>query len=235
MAADTRIRKFTTAQIVYHWLYSGSWLVLCLTGMTFMWRADPHGTVHGLGVLTQGSVGQSLRFTHRIAALFFMSAPLVWLIMEPSKAWGEVVELLSIRKLEWKWLAIAPLYYTLGKPALPPQGKYNAGQKLNEWIVLLTYLGFAVTGVVMWLFRGSVPPESFRLMLLLHNLLFWVGLGMATLHIYLTLLHPFTRQALSAVTNGYVSLRYARSEHPLWVQEQLESGQADVLDAPAHD
>lgn len=235
MAREARIRKFTTAQIVYHWLYAGSWLVLALTGMAFLWRPDPHSTVLGLGASLQGSVGQVLRTVHRVAALFFMTAPLVWMALEPRTFLGEVVELLTLRKMDWQWLAIAPRHYFTGKPPLPPQGKYNAGQKLNEWIVFLTYFGFAITGLVMWFGRGGVGVETFRWMLLLHDLFFWVGVGMATLHIYLTLIHPFTSQAISIVVSGYVNLRYARAEHPLWVAEQMESGKAEILDAPAHD
>lgn len=235
MSAEPRIRKFTSAQIVYHWLYAGSWLVLALTGATFMFRADPHGTVTGLGVYFQGEVGQTLRSVHRVAALFFMTAPIVWMLMEPRGFMGEVIELLTIRKMDWKWLAVAPLHYTVGKPPLPPQGKYNTGQKLNEWIVFLTYFGFTISGLIMWFGRGSVGTETFRWMLMLHSLFFWVGLLMASLHMYLTLLHPFTSQALSVVVNGFVSLKYARAEHPLWVAQQMESGKAEVRDAPAHD
>lgn len=235
MAAEPRIRKFTRAQIIYHWLYAGSWLVLALTGASFMWRPDPHGVVTGLGVYLQGDVGQILRTVHRVAALFFITAPIVWMLMEPRGFMGEVIELLTIRRLDWKWLAVAPLHYTVGRPPLPPQGKYNTGQKLNEWIVFTGYFGFLISGLIMWFGRGAVSVEAFRWMLLLHSFLFWVGVLMASLHMYLTLVHPFTRQALSIVGNGFVSLRYARAEHPLWVAEQMESGKAQVIDAPAHD
>lgn len=233
--AEAKLRKFTGAEIVFHWLYGGSWLVLCLTGMAFLWRGNPHGTVTGLGVYLQGSVGQSLRSVHRVAALLFMSAPLVWMLMAPGTFLGEVVKLLTFRKGDGKWLAISPVYYTMGKPPLPPQGKYNAGHKVNGWIVFLTYFGFAGSGLVMWFARGQVSAETFRLMLLLHDLFFWVGLGMATLHMYLTLVHPFTRQSLSAMVNGFISLRYARAEHALWVAEQVEHGKAKAAEVPSHD
>ncbi|MFO7173537.1 MAG: cytochrome b/b6 domain-containing protein [Bacillota bacterium] len=232
-ARKQQIRKFTRPQILFHWVYASAWLVLVLTGMTFLWRPDPHSPAVGLGAFLQGSVGQWLRLVHRVAAVALMAAPFLWLALEPRRVLAELRELMVIRGNDIKYLLVAPLHYTFGRPPLPPQGKYNGGHKLNFWIVVLTFLGFVVSGITMWFFRGVVPAETFRLMLLIHNFCFWLGLGMGILHIYLTVFHPFTRQALSAMISGFVDLKYATAEHAEWVEQQLRSGQAEVREVPA--
>lgn len=236
MSADksVKIRKFTRPQILFHWLYGGAWIVLVLTGAIFLWRPDPHATAGGLGPLLQGSVGQWARLIHRVAAMVLMAAPFIWLAGDRQSLFADLKELLAWTRDDLKYLALAPLHYTFGKPALPPQGKYNGGHKANFWVVLLTFIGFVVSGLWMWFGREGiqVTKEAFRLMLLIHNLCFWAGLLMGILHMYLTLIHPFTRQALESMVSGYVNLGYARAEHRVWVEKQLQNGEADLVEEP---
>lgn len=226
------IRKFTGKQIFVHWLFAVCWLVLVLTGALFLWRPDPHGAVTGLGVYLQGSVGQVLRTVHRVAAVGFMLAPVLYLVLEPRLFFRDLRDLVTITRDDLRFFVTGPVFYTTGKGHVPPQGRYNGGHKLNYWIVILTWAGFVVSGLTMWLLRGVVSAETFRLMLLIHSVSFFVGLAMGLLHIYLSLIHPFTRQALSAMTTGYVRLSYARLEHGRWVDEELRRGTADVREAP---
>lgn len=232
MAREVWIRKFTGKQIFVHWLFAISWLVLALTGALFLWRPDPQGTVTGLGVYLQGSVGQTLRTVHRVAAIGLMLAPLLYIVLEPRRFFRDLKELVAITRNDLRFFVTGPVFYTTGKGHVPPQGRYNGGHKLNYWIVILTWVGFVVSGIVMWLLRGAVSVGTFRLMLLVHSLSFFVAIPMVLLHLYLTLLHPFTRQALSTVLSGYVKLSYARMEHRQWVEEELARGTAELREAP---
>lgn len=232
MAREAWIRKFTGRQIFVHWLFGICWLVLALTGALFLWRPDPQGTVTGLGVYLQGSVGQTLRTVHRVAAVGLILAPLLYIVLEPGRFFRDLKELVTITRNDLRFFVTGPVFYTTGKGHVPPQGRYNGGHKLNYWIVILTWIGFVVSGIVMWLLRGVVGAETFRLMLLIHSLSFFVAVPMVLLHLYLTLLHPFTRQALSSVISGYVKLSYARMEHRQWVEEELARGTAELREAP---
>lgn len=230
--SSVKIRKFNTIQILFHWFYGGAWILLVLTGVIFLWRPDPAAGPVGLGPMLMGSVGQWARFMHRVAAVIFMVAPLIWLFSEPKRALGELKELLRMGPDDWKYLVRAPLHYTTGKPELPPQGKYNGGHKMNFWIVLVTFVTFTLSGLVMWFMRGAVSAEVFNWMLLLHSISFWVGLAMGLAHIYLTLIHPFTRQAFGSMVDGYVPMGYAKAEHILWVEDQIKSGKAELREEP---
>lgn len=226
------IRKFSRAQILFHWVYGVSWILLVLTGIIFIWRPDPTAPATGLGPMLQGAVGQSARFLHRVGAIGLMAAPLIWLLGDVKSLWPDLKELLVWTKADFKYMAVAPIHYTTGKGTLPPQGKYNGGHKLNFYVVILTFIAFVISGVTMWFFRGTVSDETFKLMLGLHSLAFWGGLAMGVVHIYLTLIHPFTSQAFSSMVNGYVSLRYAKAEHQEWVEKELASGKADLVEKP---
>lgn len=224
-----KIRKFSRPQMIFHWVYGISWILLVLTGIIFLWRADPKSAATGLGPMLQGSVGQGARWLHRVAAIGLMVSPFIWLL-DGKTLWPDLKELLSFGKNELKYMMVAPLHYTIGKPALPPQGKYNGGHKLNFYVVILTFIGFVISGMVMWFMRGTVTDDTFHLMQIIHSVSFWLGLVMGILHIYLTMVHPFTSKALGAMLDGYMDLGYAKAEHKLWVDREIMSGKADIID-----
>lgn len=232
MAAYTgkKIKKFNGTQRLFHWMYGVSWILLVLTGAIFLWRADPKTAASGLGPMLQGAVGQSARFIHRVSALVLMASPLIWLLGTPKTALADLKELFYFRADDMKYMLVAPLHYTVGKPALPPQGKYNGGHKVNFYIVVLTFVGFVISGLVMWFGRGSVTDDTFHTMQILHSLSFWGGLAMGLVHIYLTMIHPFTKASLSAMVNGWVGLDYAVAEHGLWVEKAMKDGTAEIIE-----
>ena len=209
-------------------MYGISWILLVLTGLIFLWRADPAAPATGLGPMLQGAVGAGARWLHRIAAIGLMLSPLIRLAGDWKSVLPDLKELFTFGKSDLKYMMIAPLHYTLGKPALPPQGKFNGGHKVNFYVVVLTFIGFVISGLVMWFGRGAVGDETFILMQIIHSVCFWIGLAMGLLHIYLTMVHPFTSKSLSAILNGYMDMGYAKAEHRIWVDKEIASGKADV-------
>ncbi|MFZ5816960.1 MAG: formate dehydrogenase subunit gamma [Bacillota bacterium] len=225
-----KIKKFNRIQMLFHWVYGISWILLVLTGLVFVWRGDPTSGAVGLGPMLQGTVGQYARLIHRIGAVVLMASPLIWLLGSPKGAMDDLKELLHFRRDDLRYMLIAPLHYTTGKPALPPQGKYNGGHKVNFYVVVLTFIAFVVSGLVMWFGRGAVSDESFKLMQIIHSVAFWGGLAMGLLHIYLTAIHPFTSRSLESMVRGWVDLGYASAEHSLWVEESIKNGTAEIVD-----
>lgn len=233
MAAKTKtakIRKFSRSQILFHWVFGISWLLLALTGSIFLWRPNPQAVAWGLGPLLQGSTGQIARTIHRIAAIGLAGAPLIWLLGDVKSLVRDLPELFAFGWNDLKYMLIAPLYYTVGRPHLPPQGKYNGGHKTNFYVVILTWVVFLSTGATMWFGRGSVSPETFKTMQMLHSMAFWGGISMVALHVYLTAIHPFTSRSLSSMLQGFMDLKYAKAEHGLWVDQQIASGKADIIE-----
>jgi formate dehydrogenase subunit gamma len=95
-------------------------------------------------------------------------------------------------------------------------GKYNAGQKLFFWSVILGSLAFMLSGVVMWF------PTSFHWSLRMlaywaHDITF-IGFVVGVIyHVYMsTTAMPGT---LRAMTRGTVTRAWARWHHPRWYRE----------------
>ena len=99
-----------------------------------------------------------------------------------------------------------------------PQGKLNAGQKLNAIVTAAFALLFALTGFFLWY---GERDTRFRLpsALLVHDWLMYASLILFVGHLYLSLIYPKTRHALSGITRGWVDEEWALEHHRKWVEE----------------
>jgi formate dehydrogenase subunit gamma len=103
-----------------------------------------------------------------------------------------------------------------------PQGRFNAGQKLNAALTAAFALLFAVSGILLWYGERN---NSFRLgsTILLHDGLMYLSLGLLVGHLYLALIYPSTKHALRGITAGSVRRDWAREHHSKWVEEEARS------------
>ncbi len=96
-----------------------------------------------------------------------------------------------------------------------PQGRFNAGQKLNAALTAAFTLLFFVSGMLLWL---GERDTRFRLesTVILHDGLMYAALVLLAGHLYLALFHPATRHALRGITLGTVREDWARRHHAKW-------------------
>ncbi|MGZ4386732.1 MAG: cytochrome b/b6 domain-containing protein, partial [Gaiellaceae bacterium] len=102
-----------------------------------------------------------------------------------------------------------------------PQGRFNAGQKLNAAVTAAFAVLFAVSGFLLWLGERDTRFR-FANTILLHDGLMWVALVLVAGHLYLSLLYPMTRHALRGITLGSVRRDWARQHHEKWVAAEEE-------------
>ncbi|HEX4519821.1 MAG TPA: cytochrome b/b6 domain-containing protein [Gaiellaceae bacterium] len=107
-------------------------------------------------------------------------------------------------------------FLTGRKPA--PQGRFNAGQKLNTVLNAAFVVLFLVTGLLLW-FGERNTELRFASTVVLHDGLMYVSLALLVGHLYLAVLHPSTRHALRGITVGTVSEDWASHHHAKWKPE----------------
>ena len=105
-----------------------------------------------------------------------------------------------------------------------PQGRLNAGQKVNAILTAAFAVLFAVSGFLLWYGERDTRfrlPGTFYL----HDSLMFLSLGLLVGHLYLALIYPATRHALRGMTVGTVREDWARTHHAKWVEELAASDQ----------
>ena len=107
--------------------------------------------------------------------------------------------------------------------AMPPVGKYNAGQKGVFWGVCICLIVLLVTGVLFWQawFADSVPIPLQRLAVVLHALAAFIISLLVVIHIYAAL---WVKGTVRAMTQGTVSAGWAKQNHYLWYKKVTGEG-----------
>lgn len=194
---------------ILHWIHSGAFLLLFLTGLVLF--------IPALGFLAEDSW---TRLIHRIGAAIFVIIPIIYLIINP-KAVGRGFKLaFSVGNNFGGWLKALPRYYFLGDESqMPAQDALNTGEKLWWLTVIIFGIIFVITGIIMWFFKTSAPPALLLWMTFIHDVAF-IAIGcFFFIHLFLAIFHPLMTEAWSAMANGKISTEYAKAHHGKWYAE----------------
>jgi formate dehydrogenase subunit gamma len=203
MATD-RLRRFSRTERAAHWLLAvtffvmlGSGLCLYLPGLASVvdrptakaWHLDS-AVVLGVGLV--------------LLTLFGDRRSLGRTVREADRFDGDDVA----------WLKGGPRRLVVRSDE-PPQGRLNAGQKLNTAISLGLMVVLALTGVLLWEGERNTAYR-FAGTVLVHDIATLLIVALVCGHLYLALLHPATRHALRGITTGDVDRSWAERHHAKW-------------------
>ena len=208
-----QVEKYRLAIRILHWIHSGAFVLLFLTGLVLF--------IPALGFLAEDSW---TRVIHRIGAAIFIIAPIVYIILDPKAAGRGLKQALTWGSGDLGWLLAAPRYYFLGdEKSMPPQGSMNTGQKMWWFMVLVFGVIFVITGIIMWFAKATAPSAVLQWMVFIHDVAFIVTGAMFFLHIYLAVFHPLMNEAWGSMIHGKISADYAKAHHGKWYEEITKS------------
>ncbi|HEX6993251.1 MAG TPA: formate dehydrogenase subunit gamma [Gammaproteobacteria bacterium] len=103
---------------------------------------------------------------------------------------------------------------------LPEIGRYNAGQKLLFFVLVVALAGLLVSGIVIWrrYFAGLFPLGAVRFASLAHAFLAWVLIVAIIVHVYAGI---WVKGSMRAMLRGHVSAGWAYKHHRAWFRERL--------------
>ena len=101
----------------------------------------------------------------------------------------------------------------------PPASRFNGGQKMIYWIVVIGGSAVAVTGyILMFPFYGTTVA-GMQLAQVVHGVVAVLFVAAMLAHIYIGTIGM--EGAFEAMGNGEVDLNWAREHHSLWVEEEM--------------
>jgi formate dehydrogenase subunit gamma len=198
------VRRFSGAEQALHWLLAVSFLTMLVTGLILY-----------LPSLAEVAANRRLWKTiHLGAALAFWFG--TFLIVSSStgalrRTVGQIDQFDDDdrRWLKWQVRQIGPK---------PPQGRFNAGQKLNTAVIAGLMVVFTISGTLMYLqevdasFRGTSA-------ILVHDIAMYIAIPLVIGHLYMAMLNPSTRHSLRGMVLGTVRRDWAREHHAKWERE----------------
>ena len=225
--SDDRIMRFGTIDRFAHWLMAGSFVVLGITGLNLLYGR--YVLLPVIGKDAFAAITTFGKYAHNYLAFAFMLGLGLSFIL-----W---VRHNIPNKLDLKWLAMGGGIFAKG--VHPPARKFNAGQKIIFWAVMIGGLSVSMSGIaLMFPFQTSMFAETFALLnsvgfslptdftamqeqqmnQLWHGV---VSLGLMTMivaHIYIGSVGM--EGALDAMNSGMVDRNWAKEHHNLWVEEE---------------
>lgn len=200
------VERFTGAERVLHWGFAVAFILLLLSGLGLYL---PPGSNP---VLAHRDL---VRAVHLDSAIAMIAVPVLVAAARPGtlrRFWHDV-EWFDRDDARWLLTVLLPARIREGPP--PPQGRFNAGQKLNSVLVSAATVGFVITGAVMW--QGAhVSTSLSEACDSWHLLLTAVMVPLVAGHLALALLVPSTAPALRGIVTGRVRLDFAMRRHAKW-------------------
>ncbi|MGS1036147.1 formate dehydrogenase subunit gamma [Burkholderia glumae] len=206
------IVRYSANERSNHWITAISFVLLALSGLALF-----HPSMFWLTALFGG--GQWTRILHPFVGVVMFVSFAIMVV----RYWHH--NLLDADDRRW----LAQIGDVLGnrEENLPPVGRYNAGQKLLFFtLVICLLLLLLLSGIVIWrrYFSLYFPIEAIRLAAVVHAAAAFVLIAGIIVHIYAAL---WVKGSIGAMVRGTVSFGWARKHHPKWFRQAVkQSGRA---------
>jgi formate dehydrogenase subunit gamma len=195
------VLRYTFQERVMHWVTALAYTYCLGTGLAFY---TPY--LFWIAVVLGG--GPTSRFWHPIVGLGFVAAA-IWMhfVWRGDMLWTET---------DKRFLSRVEDYAENRDHQLPPQEKYNGGQKLYYWLMYYGAFLLLLSGIFLW-FPEYIPFSLAwvrHTMILIHEIAALLTIGGFITHVYMSVF--LVPGSMTAMTGGYVSRAWARTHHRLW-------------------
>ena len=246
--AGRTVMRFQAVERFGHWLMAGSFVVLAITGLLVLFGRMAIIPLLGLEAFSTLAAGS--KWVHNNISWAFMLGLVMVFVM-----W--VLHNIPNRT-DLKWLAVGGGIFSKG--VHPPAKKFNAGQKLIFWAVIVFGASISVSGLsLLFPFElpmfaktfqilndtglpqavgyGALPEtlaphEEMQFATLWHTIMAFALTAIILAHIYIGSVGM--EGAFDAMGSGEVEEQWAREHHGLWLEELQEKGHAPAPDKATH-
>jgi formate dehydrogenase subunit gamma len=228
------VERFNAFERFVHWMTATSFIVLALTGLNLMFGR--YLVLPLIGKDTFASIAMAGKLAHVYLGFAFMAGIALMFV---TWVWHNLPD-----RTDLAWLAKGG--GMLGS-SHPSARKFNAGQKLIFWVVILGGLSLSLSGLqLIFPFTFSFFTKTFAFLNIFGLGLptdltpmaeqqlaaVWHG-GMAAFLIAVMIAHIYIgtlgmEGAFEAMGTGNVDLNWAREHHDLWVEEMERKGDVRV-------
>jgi formate dehydrogenase subunit gamma len=200
------IERYTPNERTNHWITAISFVLLALSGLALF-----HPSMFWLTALFGG--GQWTRILHPFVGLVMFVSFMILAL----RFWHHNY----LDADDVQWLKQIDDVLANREDRLPEIGRYNAGQKLLFFVMVLCLLALLASGIVIWraYFAFYFPITVVRIAADIHAIAAFVLICGIIVHIYAAL---WIKGSIGAMTRGTVTLGWARKHHPKWFREIIK-------------
>jgi formate dehydrogenase subunit gamma len=210
-----KILRFNAVERFAHWTLATTFIILALTGLNIIIGKTVILPI--VGEAAFGTLSAWGKIAHNYLAWPFMIALVLIVVL-----W--IVHNIP-NKVDAQWVAQGG--GLLKKGVHPPAKKFNAGQKLIFWSVVLGGAALSYTGFMLLFPAEAGTPADWQFYQTIHALTAAILSAIIIAHIYIGSVGM--EGAFDAMGSGEVDENWAKEHHSLWVEEvkgQTPAGRA---------
>ena len=206
-----RVERFNLVQRITHWGHTVTFLICLVTGLSIMFSANWLAAIFG------GYTGADL--IHKTAAVGLTIFVFFFIIFDFKGLIGWIKDIFRFGKNDMVFLMKFPFEFLGFKVKIPPQTKFNGGEKMNSIITPTAVLFLMISGYIMW-FPAVFPVSWVRLSYPIHDIAMVIGTVMVAMHAYLGSFHPGSGESFWGMWKGTVRSDWAEHHHEIWYNEK---------------
>jgi len=199
------IERFNGVERFSHWLTASAFVVLAVSGLNITYGRYVLLPIIGPDAFTVLTI--FLKYCHNFLAFAFMAGLVLIFVL-----W---VQHNMPNRTDVAWIAVGGGLF--GKGVHPPAGKFNAGQKLIFWSVIVGGVLLSVSGIYLLFPFSFGDVNDQQLMQIIHAVAALILTAIVIAHIYIGSIGM--EGAWDAMGTGMVDENWAREHHSLWVQQ----------------
>jgi formate dehydrogenase subunit gamma len=199
------ILRFNAFERFVHWMTAAAFVILAISGLNITFGKELLLPIMGPEAFTAWA--QTLKYLHNYLSFPFTIGVVVIFLM-----WigGNIPN-----RTDGEWLKRGG--GIVGNDH-PPAHRFNAGQKLIYWIVVIGGAAIAISGyLLMFPFYGT-GVAGMQLAQIVHSVVSVLFVAAMLGHIYIGTIGM--EGAFEGMGEGTVDVNWARQHHSLWLQEQ---------------
>lgn len=216
-----KIVRFNGFERFTHWLTASTFVVLGISGLNITFGRAL--ILPWLGPEAFSAWSEWAKIAHNYLSFAFTIGVVLMFLMWIGQNFPTAADI--------KWLKMGGgMFSKSGEHA--PAWKFNAGQKMLYWFVVIGGGAMIVSGfLLMFPFYGDLTVSGMELTQIVHGVVGVVFIALIIAHIYIGTLGM--EGAFEAMSDGTVDMNWAKEHHPLWVEEEMQRGASAGRTQPA--
>jgi len=201
---EDEVQRYNFAERAYHWINAIAYTYLMLTGLALFTPL-----AYWLAYVLGGPA--TIRYWHPCIGLIYL-ATIFWMHRMWKRDMQKIPE-------DEQWSKNIQAYAENRDEMMPPQGRFNAGQKQFWWVMLYCTFILLITGIIMWI-PEKMPRELHWVLpitVFIHSATALITIAAFIIHVYMSVW--VTPGSVKAMVEGHVSTTWARTNHRLWYEK----------------
>jgi formate dehydrogenase subunit gamma len=195
------LTRYTAPERANHWVVGICFILLALSGLAFF-----HPAFFPLAQLFGGGVWA--RILHPYIGVIMALAFLMMFV--------RFRKLNQMTPADKEWLSRVGEMVDGNDHNMPEQGKYNGGQKLLFWALVVCMALLVISGIVTWRAWLNLPVVVVRFGAVIHAATAAVMIGLIMVHVYAAI---WVKGTIRAMWYGTVTRGWAKQHHRGWYRQ----------------